>query len=69
MENEIISYGQFDSALKRIEKANLKKHRESLSFGSMSNHCHGIIIEIQTDKKCMIVKKDWRAILKKRFLK
>lgn len=65
---QIITDRQFESALKRIERANLKVHGSSLTACSMGNHTHDLIYEIR-DKNLLVVVDDWRQQLKQRFLK
>lgn len=62
-----VTHRQYDSARKRIERANLKKHGRSLSAGSM--RAPDLIISIEPeDTGGMLVRADWRAELKRRFL-
>lgn len=66
MNTVFVTNRQYNSMLKRIEKANLKAHGKSLSAGSMRGG--DIIVEIQDDKNGMIVISEWREELKKRYL-
>jgi hypothetical protein len=62
-----ITHKQYDMALRRIERANLKKHGRSLSAGSM--RAPDLIISIEPEETGgMMVRADWRAELKRRFL-
>jgi ribosome modulation factor len=66
--SEVITYRQFDNALKRIERDNMKRFRMSSSFASMSNRCHDIIQEIRSDEETLVVVNGWRQKLKDRFV-
>lgn len=62
-----VTHKQYDAALNRIMNANLKTHGKSLSLASMRGN--GIIVDIQDDRKGMMVIADWRNELKRRYLK
>lgn len=64
-----VTFKQYESALKRIERANLKTHGRSLTFVSMSNHAGDLTIEVQSDRKGTLMVDNWRQELKQRFLK
>lgn len=64
---EIIKDQQFQRALRRIEKLNLKNHGQSLSATSMSNHCRDLIMEVR-ENDILVVRQGWRKELQTRFL-
>jgi hypothetical protein len=59
---EYISDKQYQAALKRQEKKNLREKGKSLTATSMSNHMAGWIIEIQDTM--LVMKKGWRDFIK-----
>jgi TFIIF-interacting CTD phosphatase-like protein len=65
MNTEYVTYKQFDSMAKRIEKKNLKQYGRSLSFSGIARRAYSYIVELQDDHKCMIVKEGWREAMKK----
>ena len=67
MASTIITYDQWSRAAKRAEKKNLKEKGESLSWVSISSKCNNYILEVQPDRRViiMIVKEGWREALKK----
>lgn len=61
-----VTHKQWDSQLKRIEKANLKAHGKSLTATSMRGS--KIILEIHDDRQGMMVLDTWREDLKHLYL-
>jgi hypothetical protein len=62
-----VTHKQWESQQKSIMRANLKAFNRSLSCAGM--RAGDYIIEIQDDRKGMIVYADWRTALKRRYLK
>jgi len=61
-----VTHRQWDAAINRIVRANLKAHGHSLSGASMRGG--DIIYEIMDDKRGMLVKENWLAELKRLYL-
>ena len=60
-----VSYKAIERLYRRIEKANLKKHGASLSFGSMKTE----ITCIYHDSDTVEVPANWRETIKQTYLK
>lgn len=54
---EYVSYSNFDSRLKRIETANLKKYRKSITWCSLGSYFNPCILEAETDNKIIVINK------------
>lgn len=67
VKKEFVTHRQWDNVRKHIERTNLKRHGRSLSAGSM--RAPDLIISIEPEETGgMMVRADWRAELKRRFL-
>lgn len=64
--SEVITYRQWDSALRRIENDNIKRNGRSLTCGSMRGG--DLVIENRPLERTMVVTADWRQILKQRYI-
>lgn len=64
LNTEFVTYRQWDSYAMRVEKANIKREGRSLTAGGIANRARFWIVEIQDDKKGMIVAKNWREAMK-----
>ena len=64
-EIEFVTYKQFDSCAYRLEKHNLKRYNQSLTAGSIARHGNPYIIEIQPDRKGMLIRLGWREAMKR----
>ena len=65
METVTVPYKAIERLYRRIEKANLKKHGTSLSFGSMKTE----IVCIHNDSDTVEVPANWRETIKQNYLK
>lgn len=68
-ETEFVTHKQWQSYALRIEKANLRDHGTSLSFSYFAKKARNHIIEIQDDRKGMIVTKGWQKTMKEESIK
>ena len=63
-EHEVVTWKQWESYAKRIEKRNLKAHGISISFSGIERYARHHIVEEYTDQKASLVKKGWRDTMK-----
>ncbi|MHC4621721.1 MAG: hypothetical protein ACYTEQ_28605 [Planctomycetota bacterium] len=61
---ELVTYKQWDDQAKRIERHNLRRSGESLTFTAIERRASKYILEIRDDQKTMVVKKGWRAAMR-----
>jgi len=66
MKTEAVTYKQWDSYAKKIERKNLKESGESLTFSSIAQKASNYIVESQPDNKIIIAKKGWREAMKRK---
>lgn len=55
---------QFDAAISRAYNSEMKKTGNSWSKATISNHAGSAILEIRDDGKQLVVKDNWRDIIK-----
>lgn len=65
-ETTFVTHKQFNAFVKGIEKANMRAHGKSLSIASMRGG--DLIVEIQDDRKGMIMRSDWKYEMNHRYL-
>lgn len=63
METEFVTNRQWDGLARRIFKKNIKDRGQSQSEASISRRANTYIIDIQTDRKGLIVKVGWREAM------
>lgn len=64
MDTEFVTDAQWDSYAHRVMSANLKRDGHSLSPSGIARRANTFIVDIQSDRKGMIVKKGWREAMK-----
>ena len=63
MKTEFVTDRQWDGLARKIFKKNVSNHGQSLSEAGISRRANSYIVEIQSDKKGLIVKAGWRAAM------
>lgn len=66
METELVPYQKINSLAKRIEKANLKRLHTSPTWGTIANKVNSLILEVRSDPCVVLIRNDWREIMKQR---
>ncbi|MBE0427776.1 MAG: hypothetical protein IBX72_14170 [Nitrospirae bacterium] len=64
---EFVTFKRFDSYAKRIERKNFKRYGHSLSFSAIARRANDFIVEIQSDRKGMLIRKGWRQAMAENF--
>lgn len=54
---EYVSYNNFESRMKRIEKQNLKKYGKSLSFSSLQGYFNPSVLEVDSSNQLYVINK------------
>ena len=61
---EFVSNRTFDNYAKRIERKNMEQNGQSLTYSGIARRANPFIVDIQTDRKGMLVKVGWREAMK-----
>lgn len=64
-QTEFVTDRQWDSYATRIEQSNLKQLGRSVTRSGIARRAQSFIVEIQPDRRGMIVKKGWRKAMRK----
>lgn len=64
MSEEVVTYQQWDIYARRLERKGLREHHKSLTASSISRAANHHIIEVQDDRKTLIVTGDWRKSMR-----
>jgi len=62
--NETITYGQWDLAVVRAFKAEMRRAGRAISRGSITLVCRSYIVETRPDTETLLVKEGWRLAIK-----
>lgn len=54
---EYVSYNNFESRMKRIEKQNLKKYGKTLSFSSLQGYFNLSVLEVDSSNQLYVINK------------
>ena len=61
---KIITYNQFDYAIKKQVENNIKNYGKSYSEATIQDNCHEIVECIRQDEKRLEVVDTWRDLIK-----
>lgn len=64
MDIQFVTDKQWDGLAHRLEKINIRIWGQSLSATGIAREASSFIVEIQSDKKGMLVKDGWREAMK-----
>lgn len=62
----IITYEQFNRAIRKQVKDNMEKYGKSYAESTIENNCHDIILCVRQDEKKLEVVDNWREEIKKK---